>query len=83
MNGNTPWLAAYLFAAWDGRYVARDITLDGNTSGSSQSVDKYHFVNDVTWGFALFAPTVDAWSWILLSWSPFRSATPSRLSPWT
>ncbi len=52
MNGNTPWLAAYLFAAWDGRYVARDITLDGNTFRSSQSVDKYHFVNDVTWGFA-------------------------------
>ena len=46
-------MAAYLFAAWDGGYVARDITLDGNTFRSSQSVDKYHFVNDVTWGFAL------------------------------
>ena len=35
-----------LFAATDGRAVARDITLDGNTFGDSASVDKKNFVAD-------------------------------------
>ena len=41
-----------LFAGVDGRAVARDIFLDGNTFKDSHSVDKKHFVADATAGIA-------------------------------
>lgn len=41
-----------LFAGLDGRAVARDIFLDGNSFSSSNSVDKKNFVADATVGVA-------------------------------
>ena len=46
-------LGFHLFTAVDGRVVIRDISLDGNTFGSSHSVDKELFVADMMAGFAL------------------------------
>lgn len=43
----------HLFAFADGRAVARDIFLDGNTFADSHSVDKEHFVGDFAFGAAL------------------------------
>ncbi len=40
----------YLFAAAEGRGVARNIFLDGNTFRNSHSVPKEHFVHDLEWG---------------------------------
>lgn len=42
----------YVFAGADGRAVARNIFLDGNTFSNSHSVDKNHFVGDLTGGLA-------------------------------
>lgn len=42
----------YAFAGADGRAVARNIFLDGNTFSNSHSVDKKHFVGDLTGGLA-------------------------------
>jgi lipid A 3-O-deacylase len=53
MNQHTPRFSCYGFAGVDERYVVHDITLDGNTFRSSQSVDKYNFVNDLSWGIAV------------------------------
>ncbi len=43
----------FLFAGVDGRAVARDIFLDGNTFKDSRSVDKEPFVADFTTGIGL------------------------------
>jgi len=48
-----PPFSAFFFAAVDGRAVARDITLDGNTFRASPSVDKEPLVADVLGGFAV------------------------------
>lgn len=45
----------FVFAAADGRTVARDVFLDGNTFRESRSVDKEHFVADVSVGAGLIA----------------------------
>lgn len=45
--------AWYLFAGAQGRAVARDIFLDGNTFSSSHSVDKKTFVADFQAGAAV------------------------------
>ena len=45
--------AWYFFAGVEGRAVARDIFLDGNTFAHSHSVDKEPFVGDLQAGFAL------------------------------
>ncbi len=45
----------FLFAAADGRAVARDLFLDGNTFRDSRSVDKEPFVADVSYGVGLIA----------------------------
>tara|TARA_B100000242_G_scaffold294325_1_gene276386 strand:+ start:2042 stop:3112 length:1071 start_codon:yes stop_codon:yes gene_type:complete len=42
----------YIFAGADGRAVARNIFLDGNTFSNSHSVDKKTFVGDLTGGIA-------------------------------
>ncbi len=49
-KGKIGWL---IFAAADGRLVARDIFLDGNTFEDSASVDKKYLVGDATAGLAL------------------------------
>ena len=49
----TESLGWYLFAGVDGRAVARNIFLDGNTFEDSPSVDKNHFVGDLQIGAAL------------------------------
>lgn len=43
----------YLFAGVDGRLVARNIFLDGNTFRDSRSVDKYPLVGDLQFGLVL------------------------------
>jgi len=43
----------YLFAGIEGRAVARNIFLDGNTFRDSRSVDKEAFVGDLQFGLAL------------------------------
>lgn len=45
--------AWYVFAAFEGRAVARDIFLDGNTFTSSHSVSKKHLVADFQFGFVV------------------------------
>lgn len=49
-RGDVAW---YLFAGAQGRAVARDIFLDGNTFRSSHSIPKNHFVGDIQAGIAL------------------------------
>jgi lipid A 3-O-deacylase len=46
-------LGFHLFTAVDGRVVISNTSLDGNTFGSSHSVDKELFVADMMAGFAL------------------------------
>ena len=46
-------LSGYLFAGFAGRYVVRDITLDGNTFADSASVDKEPLVGDLQIGVAM------------------------------
>jgi hypothetical protein len=46
-------LAWYLFAAADGRAVAHDVTLDGNTWATSRSVRKEPFVGEFSAGLGL------------------------------
>jgi lipid A 3-O-deacylase len=46
-------LSWYVFADAQGRAVARDIFLDGNTFSDSHSVDKKHFVGDFQLGAAV------------------------------
>ncbi len=43
----------YVFAAVDGRAVARDIFLDGNTFREGPRVDKRPFVADISYGFGI------------------------------
>lgn len=43
----------YLFVSVDGRAVLRDIFLDGNTFTDSHSVDKKHFVADLSAGISI------------------------------
>ncbi|NJC87115.1 MAG: lipid A deacylase LpxR family protein [Desulfuromonas sp.] len=47
----------YLFAGVDGRVVARNIFLDGNTFRDSRSVDKYPLVGDLQFGLVLDWPS--------------------------
>jgi len=47
--------SVFLFGAADGRAVAHDIFLDGNTFRSSRSVDKKPFVADLSTGVGLIA----------------------------
>jgi hypothetical protein len=46
----------YGFAAVEGRAVARDITLDGNTWRDSRSVEREPMVGDASLGFAVLSP---------------------------
>ncbi len=57
-NGRLPssaWFSSYVFAGVEGRAVLHDITLDGNSFRNGPSVEKYNFVNDLSWGLALQA----------------------------
>jgi len=47
-----PDWSLFAFAAFDGRAVARDVTLDGNSFRSSPSIPKEAFVGDVLGGVA-------------------------------
>ncbi len=46
----------YVFAAAEGRAIARDITLDGNTWRDSASVDRETLVGEASAGLVLFTP---------------------------
>ena len=50
--GSIPY-GIYLFGSVDGRAVARDIFLDGNTFTDSHSVDRKNFVADISAGMSL------------------------------
>jgi hypothetical protein len=50
------WLAWYLFAGTEGRLIAQNIFLDGNTSRSGPHVDKKPVVADFTIGAAAITP---------------------------
>jgi hypothetical protein len=52
-DGRWGW---YVFAGVEGRAVARDIFLDGNTWRDSRSVDKEPLVGDASLGFTLVMP---------------------------
>ena len=54
VSPNRNW-SFFVFASGDGRAVARDIFLDGNTWEDSPSVDKEPFVADLSYGFGLIA----------------------------
>jgi len=54
----TDKFAWYVFVGIEGRVVARNIFLDGNTFVDSRSVDKEPLVGDVQWGLALTWPRV-------------------------
>jgi lipid A 3-O-deacylase len=47
--------SVFIFGAADGRAVARDIFLDGNTFRASRSVNKESFVADLSFGLGLIA----------------------------
>jgi hypothetical protein len=47
------WLGFHLFIGVNGRFVARDIFLDGNSFTDSHSVDKRHLVGDYLIGASL------------------------------
>jgi lipid A 3-O-deacylase len=49
----TKEFAWYLFAGFEGRAVARNIFLDGNTFQNSRSVEKNPLVGDLQWGIAV------------------------------
>ena len=51
-----PRCGVFLFGAFDGRAVARDITLDGNTFKDSPDVDKEPFVGDFYAGVGISTP---------------------------
>lgn len=52
-DGEWGW---YVFGGLDGRAIAHDIFLDGNTWRDSRSVDKKHFVADASLGAVLILP---------------------------
>ncbi len=52
-NSSRPRFTFFLFLSADGRAVARDITLDGNTFRDSPSIDKKAFVYDIMGGFGI------------------------------
>ena len=52
-SSRRPTWSAFAFAAVDGRAVARDITLDGNSFRASPHINKEPFVGDMLGGIAL------------------------------
>ena len=48
-----PGLGAYIFAGIQGRAVARNLFLDGNSFADSRSVEKQNFVGEMSFGGAL------------------------------
>jgi hypothetical protein len=60
--------SAYLFGAVNGKAVARDIFLDGNTFGHSHSIDKKFFVANLAGGLAVsFNRFIATWTMVLRS----------------
>ncbi len=53
LRGRPTGWSGHLFLTTDGRWVLRDITLDGNTFRDSHSVDKRPFVADIGYGLAI------------------------------
>ncbi len=54
VSPNRDW-SFFVFGSADGRAVARDIFLDGNTWEDSRSVDKEPLVADLSYGFGIIA----------------------------
>ena len=52
-------LSFYLFATAEGRFVARNIFLDGNTFEDSHSVDKRNWVGDLSVGLSMLVGPVN------------------------
>ncbi|NQV46103.1 MAG: lipid A deacylase LpxR family protein [Rhodospirillales bacterium] len=56
---NGSGLGVYLFAAAEGRYVAHNMFLDGNTFEGSHSVNKHNWVGDLSLGLSVLAGPVN------------------------
>jgi lipid A 3-O-deacylase len=54
----------YLFAGADGRFVAHDIALDGNSFRGGPHIEKRTFVDDLVWGF-----TIQPWRRVEISYT--------------
>lgn len=63
----------YLFAGIDGRVVARNIFLDGNTFRDSRRVDKYPLVGDLQFGLVMDWPDIRVSYTHVLRTREFRS----------
>lgn len=55
LHRDLPAFGGYVFAGVQGRAVARNLFLDGNTFRDSPSVDKENFVGDFLFGFSFHA----------------------------
>jgi lipid A 3-O-deacylase len=62
----------YVFAGAEGRYVAHNIFLDGNTFADSHSVDRRPFVLDIQLGATLIAALAMSSSSILVTGNALR-----------
>lgn len=67
---NEKTISFHWFASVDGRAIARDLTLDGNTWRNSHSVDKKNYVGDFSTGLATIIG-----SWKFSYAQTFRSRT--------
>jgi hypothetical protein len=71
--------AFYAFVGTEGRAVARDITLDGNTFARSHSVDRRPLVGDVQTGVALvYMPVRFTFTYVLRTREFETQRTPDR-----
>lgn len=76
--GNKKTLTGHAFVAVDGRWVVRDITLDGNTFSSSHSVKKNPFVADIGYGLAFL---YDDWKFAFARYHRTREFRNQQDSP--
>jgi len=71
--------AAYAFVGIEGRAVARDITLDGNTFARSHSVDRRPLVGDVQMGLAMvYAPVRVTFTYVMRTREFETQGSPDR-----
>ncbi|MDA0704101.1 MAG: lipid A deacylase LpxR family protein [Proteobacteria bacterium] len=70
----------YFFAGVEGRAVARNIFLDGNTFGNSHSVDKRYFAGDLQGGLAVILGAARLTFTHVYRTAEFEGDTPDRFA---